>query len=251
MPATRPSFVLCLATLTALTNGFMIVGGSLEAQEVTATVAADEEGPKNDKAKALFNGKTLEGWQVLDKYVFKKHGKIEVVEGEIRIEKGSPSAGIQWKGEVPRVDYELSLQAKRTEGSDFFCGLTFPIGKEYLTLIIGGWGGGAIGLSNLDGLAAVENNTCKFLEFENGKYYPIKLRVRADKVQVWIDGKEEISINPQDHKLSIWWEQEPCRPLGIATWYTSAAIKDIRLTQLPKAKVEKESSDESDNNGDG
>ena len=38
------------------------------------------------------------------------------------------------------MDYELRLEAKRVEGGDFFCGLTFPVGKEYCTLILGGWG---------------------------------------------------------------------------------------------------------------
>ena len=49
--------------------------------------------------------------------------------------------GITWTNEMPRMGYEISLEAMRVEGSDFFCGLTFPVGKDYLSLIVGGWGG--------------------------------------------------------------------------------------------------------------
>jgi hypothetical protein len=39
-------------------------------------------------------------------------------------------------------------------------------------------------------------------------------------------------LDASDRKFSIWWEQEPARPLGIATWNTSAALRNIRLTVL-------------------
>ena len=56
--------------------------------------------------------------------------------------------------DFPREDYEVSLEARRLEGTDFFCGLTFPVGKEPCTLIIGGWGGTTVGLSNVDDYSA-------------------------------------------------------------------------------------------------
>ena len=181
---------------------------------------------------AIFDGKSLEGWKVIDKFVFKRHGKVSVKEGEMILEKGGAGTGIVWQGKMPRINYEIRLEAKRIEGSDFFCGLTFPVNDDYCTLILGGWGGGATGLSNLDDFAAIENQTSNFVEFKNGQYYPIRLRVSGKKIEAWVADKKIVDVDHTEHRLSIWWEQEPARPLGIATWYTSAAFKKVELERL-------------------
>ena len=56
--------------------------------------------------------------------------------------------GITWTNEVPTNNYEISLEAMRVEGSDFFCALTFPVGNDPCSFIVGGWGGGVVGLSS-------------------------------------------------------------------------------------------------------
>ena len=199
-------------------------------------VAVPEKG-KAENTTSLFDGKSLEGWKVIDQFVFKRHGKVSVKKGELILEKGSAGTGIAWQKEMPKIDYEIRLEAKRIEGSDFFCGLTFPVHDDYCTLILGGWGGGATGLSNLDDFAAIENATSNFLEFKNGQYYPVRLRVTSKKIEAWVADKKIVDVDPTQHRLSIWWEQEPARPLGIATWYTSAAFKKIELEVLkPKPK---------------
>ncbi len=207
-------------------HGLLACGALLLASLTFAQV----EKPKH--TTAMFDGKSLEGWKVIDQFVFKRHGKVSVKEGELILEKGSAGTGIAWQKEMPKIDYEIRLEAKRIEGSYFFCGLTFPVHDDYCTLILGGWGGGATGLSNLDDFAAIENETSNFLEFKNGQYYPVKLRVTAKKIQAWVADKKIVDVDPTRHRLSIWWEQEPARPLGIATWYTSAAFKKIELERL-------------------
>ena len=63
------------------------------------------------------------------------------------------------KETFPKVDYEVNLDAKRVAGNDFFCGITFPVGKRFCSLIVGGWGGATVGLSSIDGKDAAENET--------------------------------------------------------------------------------------------
>ena len=183
--------------------------------------------------RALFNGQNLSGWRVLDRFDFQRHGPVTVEEGEIVLGMGSPATGIALDHGPPRYDYEISLQAKRIEGSDFFCGITFPVDKDYLSLILGGWGGGVTGLSNLDGMSAVENESTGYVDFEQNRWYKIRLRVSRQKVEAWVDKEKIVDVELADRKLSIWWEQEPVRPLGFASWYTKAALKDIRLKRLP------------------
>ena len=181
---------------------------------------------------SLFNGHDLDDWRIADQVDFERHGKVEVIDGDLILEQGKPATGITYVGAPPRMNYEISLDAKRIDGSDFFCGLTFPVGDSYLSLILGGWGGGVTGLSNLDGASAVENETTGYREFEPNRWYAVRLRVTPGKVEAWLDGESLIDVETANRKLSIWWEQEPMRPLGIASWNTKAALRNIRIKRL-------------------
>ncbi len=193
---------------------------------------ADTKEKETGKPISLFNGKNLAGWRVIDKFDFEKHGKIEAVKGEIILGKGRPASGIVYTKKTPRINYEITLEAKRVEGDDFFCGLTFPVGKAYCTLIIGGWGGGVTGLSNIDDMSAVENETTGFVEFKRNRWYAIRLRVTDKAIAAWVDKEQIADVKTDDRKFSIWWEQEPVRPLGIATWNTKAALRNLKLRAL-------------------
>ncbi len=209
-----------------------------------ASGVAGEDAKEESKQKELpadgklFDGKTLDGWKILAINDFDKHGKVSVVDGAIVLDTGRPATGISYQGKLPRINYEISLDAKRVDGDDFFCGLTFPVGKEYCSLIIGGWGGGVTGLSNLDNMSAVENETTGYQEFKNDQWYKIRLRVTEKQIQAWVDEDEIVDVATKDRKFSIWWEQEPVRPLGVASWHTKAALRNITLTPI-KAEPEK------------
>ncbi|HOW70518.1 MAG TPA: DUF1080 domain-containing protein [Phycisphaerae bacterium] len=188
--------------------------------------------PRPGETIPLFDGQSLAGWRVLKDGAFEHHGQVGVKDGTIVLERGSLQTGVGWNGQVPRDDYEVSLEAMRTDGNDFFCGLTFPVGDEPCTWIIGGWGGSVVGLSNVDNDAAVENVTTQGMTFESNRWYKIRLRVTTARIDAWIDDRQMIDLERGEHKFSVWWEQEPARPLGIATWDTGAALRHISLKRL-------------------
>lgn len=204
----------------------------------TESTAAPDELSKQ-KPRTLFDGKTLKGWRVLKKFDFEEHGKVKVEKGAIVLRKGSPATGVAWTGKMPRMNYEVTLEAKRVEGSDFFCGMTFPVGKSYCSLIVGGWGGGVTGLSNIDDASAVENETTGYSDFKQDKWYRVRLRVTPTKIEAWLDKDQIVDVDAKNRKFSIWWEQEPVRPFGVAAWNTSAAIRNVKLQQLATDKNEK------------
>ena len=195
---------------------------------------ADEPDPDVPEQEwtSLFDGKTLGKWKVVEKYDFKRHGKVHVEEGAVVLEMGSPATGIRWAGDFPRTAYEISLEARRVEGSDFFCGLTFPVRDAALTLVCGGWSGTVVGLSSIDGEPAVENETCTNEKFELGRWYRIRLRVTRPLVEVWIDGKKIIELPTADRKFTLYWEMEPLQPLGICSWVTTGAVRKIRFRRV-------------------
>lgn len=195
--------------------------------------------PQPDPWRSLFDGKSLSGWEIAEEDEFYQHGKIHVNKGVIEMQMGSPSTGIRLADEetLLRENYELVLDARRIDGVDFFAGVTFPIADEYCTLIIGGWSGTIVGLSNVDNLAAADNDTTLTRDFETDRWYRIRLRVSEHRVSAWIDAEQIIDLPRQDRKFAVWWEQEPMRPLGIANWFTASQLRDIKVRPLDPKEI--------------
>ena len=102
--------------------------------------------------------------------------------------------------------------------------------------IPGGWGGGTVGLSNIDGYSAVENETTTFTSFENSKWYRIRLQVTTKRIEGWIDDARKFSVERKGQKFAIWPQQEPSKPLGITTYYTKAALRELKFKSLGPAE---------------
>lgn len=177
----------------------------------------------------LFDGRSLGNFAST---AFGGEGEVVVREGAIHLGFGSPLTGITWGGELPTGDYELEVTAARLVGSDFFCALTFPVGPDHVTLVLGGWGGTVCGLSSLDGLDAAHNGTRTLHRFELGRYYTCRAIVTADRIQVELDGAPLCAVPRAAHTLTLRPEVLLCRPLGIASFATVAAIQKVRWRPL-------------------
>jgi hypothetical protein len=193
-----------------------------------ANVAVAAPKPPPPGTQQLFDGKSLTGWRVSD---FAGTGAVKVEGGRLLLEMGTMT-GVTYTNPVPTMNYEITLEAMRVDGSDFFCGLTFPVGKDPCSLIVGGWGGGVVGLSSLDSQDAANNETTRYLNFEKGRWYKIRLRVIPNNISAWIDEDKVIDVDTTDRRISIRIEVEESRPLGIASWSTTAALRNIQLRGL-------------------
>jgi len=180
---------------------------------------------------SLFDGKSLGDWKITD---FGGQGEVYVKDGSIFLEKGNDMTGVTWAGPLIRMNYEITLEAMRVSGSDFFCGLTFPVGENHCSLILGGWGGSVCGLSNIDYYDAANNETTRIVSFENGKWYHVRLRVTPNRIQAWLDDEEEplVDMDITGRKIDTRIEVDLSQPLGIATWQTTGAIRNILLRKL-------------------
>ncbi|HWN96261.1 MAG TPA: DUF1080 domain-containing protein [Methylomirabilota bacterium] len=212
----------------AMALGLGVVGAADK-----AAPAAPANKPATNAAPApgsLFDGKTLTGWISTD---FAGRGSVTVSNGQINLGMGYMTGiTLTNTNNLPRMNYELSLDAMRVDGSDFFCGLTFPVGKEPCSFVVGGWGGGVVGLSSIDSEDASQNETTSYLNFVNGRWYHLRLRVEPKRIQAWIDGDRVVNFETEDKRLSIRLEMESSVPLGIATWNTAAALKNIQIKKL-------------------
>lgn len=198
------------------------------------SLAAAGGGTDRSDGQRLFDGQSLAGWKVAN---FGGEGEVAVEDGAIVLHRGDSMTGITYAGkDFPRINYEVTLQARRLQGNDFFCTTTFPVGAAHCSLVVGGWGGTVVGLSSLDGRDAVRNETTTYQSFQARQWYQVRLRVADKRITAWIDSKKVVDVNTEGKKITIRPECELCRPFGIATWNTVGAVRDIRIRPLTEAE---------------
>jgi hypothetical protein len=212
---------------------------------ICASAIADDKPKKKEPKNAdkgvlkLFDGKTLAGWTATE---FGGEGEVLVKDGQLVMELGSDLTGITWKDakKLPKTNYEISLEAMRVDGFDFFCGLTVPVKKDFCSLIVGGWGGGVCGISCIDGYDASENDTTSYREFKSKQWYKIRLRVTDTRIRAWIDDKEIVDQDIRGKKIKVRGEVELSQPLGFSSWQTTAALRKIQMRKLSEKEIKVE-----------
>jgi len=178
----------------------------------------------------LLDGKSLGAWKVTE---YGGQGAVTPENGALRVGMGNPLSGIHWSGvECPRTNYEFGLEAMKIDGSDFFCGIIFPVGKESCSFIAGGWGGGVTGLSSVDAMNASENETTTHRSYAKNRWYLFRLRVTPEKIEVWIDKDKVVDLDLSNRHLSVHPSVELACPLGIANFSTTSLFRNVTLKKL-------------------
>lgn len=206
-----------------------------------AALLPAQEAAKEAKAEAaktewlLFDGKSLAGWEPVD---MGGSGDVTVEGGQLVINQGESLSGVVYQKavELPLDRYEITLQAKRLQGVDFFCGLTFPVGsvKKCATLILGGWGGSVTGISSIDDQDASNNATGSYQRYEDNRWYSVRLRVTPENLSAWVDDKQVVDVDIKGRKIGLRpGPIESYAPLSLTTYNTMAAIKNVRWKALP------------------
>jgi hypothetical protein len=221
----------CLLVLSAVLLALPIAAAEKPAKKKAGPVKAADSA----EVIRLFNGKDLTGWKLTD---FAAQGGAEVdpdFEGgpALIVNLGEVLSGVTYTNPVPRVDYEITLEAMKLDGSDFFIGLTFPFKDKHATFVCGGWGGGVVGISSIDLGDASENETTKFMGFEKNKWYRVKVRVTAARIQAWLDDEEMANVETEGKTIDMRpGEIENAVPLGLSTFQTRAAYRNVVLKKL-------------------
>lgn len=204
-------------------------------QSPPAVSAKAVAAPDKDGWKALFDGKSLAGWEASD---FAGAGKVHVKDGVLLLERGKHMTGANYtRGDFPVMDYEVTLEGKKLDGNDFFCTTTFPVGKDHCSLVVGGWSGTVVGLSSLDSMDASMNDTRTDRDFDKDRWYRIRIRVSAKRIEAWIDQEKVVDQDTTDRRISIRVECNASLPFGIATYETTGAVRDVRVRQLTAADL--------------
>jgi hypothetical protein len=191
------------------------------------------------EAKALFNSFSMSGWRITP---FAGHGDIRLERSfqgapALIFEQGEALTGVTWTNAIPQMNYEITLEASKLLGGDFFCGLTFPVESSHCTFVVGGWGGATVGISSVDGEDASMNETTQFMKFDLNRWYRFRVRVIPGKIEAWIDSEQVVNLDTTGKRISMrLGEIEESIPFGLAAWQTRTAIRDVRVRRLPEVK---------------
>ena len=60
----------------------------------------------------------------------------------------------------------------------------------------------------------------------------IAARVTPGKIEAWIDADKVVDVATENRTISIRLEVEESKPLGIASWSTTAALRNLKLRKL-------------------
>jgi len=213
----------------------------------SVAIAAAAAGPSTTQPpwRVLLDGTTLDGWIPAPFY---RPGDIVLLSDPpaadapelaprgpaVFLGAGDDLTGIVYTNPIPTMAYEIRLDAMRVSGGDFFCGLTFPVGANHCTLIVGGWGGMMVGLSSLDGMDASENESSSAMRFDYRRWYDIGVRVTAKRITATIDGVPVFSVAIEGRRIGMRpGEIENSKPFGISSYRTDAAIRNVRIRWAP------------------
>lgn len=210
-------------------SGLTVLAGTAAAQSPAPQKAANPTGWKR-----IFDGESLEGWKSAS---YGGEGEVGAEEGNLVLNIGGSMTGATYQRPFPKSNYEVRCEAQRADGHDFFCGMTFPVADSHCSLIVGGWGGGVVGLSSINGHDASENETTKYMKFDDQRWYKFRVRVTPKRIQAWIDEKLEIDADIEGCKISTRIEVNLNKPFGFATYETKALIRNIELRELTAAEI--------------
>lgn len=220
-----------LALLAAISPAFFGTRLAMADQPQDAAKAASE--PESPAAAAAWKKLEIRDDAPWEQSRFGGDGDFKIRDGVIHLGFGDPLTGVRWKGDFPKKNYEISLEARRTNGFDFFCGMTLPVGDQRFSLILGGWGGSLVGISSIGGLDAANNETMIIREFQQNRWYKIRMRVSDQKLNAYIDDEEVIDFTRDDRPLDIRAELEQSTPVGFASFQCVSEIRNIRVRELP------------------
>jgi hypothetical protein len=193
----------------------------------------------------LFDGKTLTGWCVLTEDPCDLHGKVYARNGQLVLEKAvERSTSISWTGfTLPRTNYEIKLEAMRTDGPGCVCHVVFPVGDSYCLLNVGGVAGEGkegtiVALDRVDSYTSVDkdNPTTRPMTFEDNRWYRILLRVTPTGISVLIDGDYITGLSLTEHEVGLPPPWIILRPLGLGNWESASAFRNIAVRRLEPVK---------------
>jgi len=182
--------------------------------------------------QGLFDGKSLDGWDVIEAGDYKKHGQVAARQGVLSLGAGNQRTGVALTAQFPTDNYEVSLDARRAEGAHGFAAVTFPLGTTAATLIVGGGDGHSVWIDVVSPVGGGENPTKSPVRFQNGRWYAVRLRVTPERVQAWVDDRKVVDVTREGHTFGLSGFFAGSAPFGLSTVMTKGEFRNVQVRKL-------------------
>jgi len=130
-------------------------------------------------------------------------------------------------GDVAWTDYELTLEAQKTGGSEGFLILFRETGPQsHYWYNLGGWGNARHQLEKASaGNARGAVGPATRDKIETGHWYKIRLRCEGNHIQIWLDDTPVLDyVDARSANLT--------GRVGVGTWATTAQFRRMKVTAL-------------------
>ena len=130
-------------------------------------------------------------------------------------------------GETDWTDYEISLEAKKTGGSEGFLIIFRATDGNFYWCNLGGWNNTQHAIEKGSGgnRQSVLGNNVAPGSIDTDRWYNIRIRCVGNQFQVWIDDNSLFNFTDNSAHLS--------GQAGIGTWSTTASYRNIVATFIP------------------
>jgi TIR domain len=135
---------------------------------------------------------------------------------------------------IPPAEYDYRVDFMRVSGNSDIC-LICAIGGNQFSWDIG-WDNATSGFGQLDGMNADKNFTTvkNATAIVNGQRHATEIKVRADRVEAYLDGKLISSFDPRAHQMSLSSVGRPKRPdtLGVKVFDSGYRIESAVVAAI-------------------
>ena len=159
---------------------------------------------------------------------------MKVENGQIILEAGKDLTGITWTGEKPPDrNYELDAAGQARRGRGLFCRGHLPC-RRLVLLADSRWVGrhGRRAVEHQRYGRVGERDVAVNRVRRRAAGTTIRLRVTAEKIEAWLDERRIVDVALKGNQIDTRIEMILSQPIGMASWRTKAALRDIRLRRL-------------------
>ena len=74
------------------------------------------------------------------------------------------------------------------------------------------------------------------MKFDNGRWHDVALRVTSSSIEAWIDDECVVEVERGERRFTVYDQLRVTRPVGVFTWKTEGALKDIGVIRVGAAE---------------
>lgn len=158
-------------------------------------------------------------------------GGIWTVEGNELLQSGTATDVRLPFGDAAWANYEISLQAQKTGGSEGFLILfRYADGDNFYWLNLGGWNNTQHAIEKeLNGSRGTVSDTSVSGSITQGQWYDIRIVCQSNAYEIFLNNASIISFTDSNAHLA--------GQVGLGTWATQARFRNIQVRRLEDSSV--------------